>query len=474
MSIQISPIFDLTNTPNAEHIWSVCLVDLAKTIPESQVFTWLKPVQMAFDENKHVVTLWVANRFKLDWIRSQYFKAIVHSVHTVLATPVDVVLALKAQNPQTIADTKPGHAPNPPLQNHGLYAPTPIEINQDIAPQGNKLNVGLRFDNLIEGSANRMARAASLHVANIPGTLYNPLFIYGGVGLGKTHLMHAIGNQLLSQKPLAKVLYIHAEQFVSDVVRAYQRKTFDEFKNRYHNLDLLLIDDVQFFANKERTQEEFFNAFEALLARKSHIVMTSDTYPKGLTNIHERLVSRFDAGLTVALEPPELELRVAILMNKTQAEGLVMPEEVAFFVAKNVRSNVRELEGALRKILAFSKFNQKEISIALARESLRDLLSIQNQQVSIENIQKTVADYYKIKVADMYSKRRPASIAGPRQIAMYLAKELTKRSLPEIGDLFGGRDHTTVLHAVRKITKERLQNLELNQQLHLLEQTLKN
>jgi chromosomal replication initiator protein len=257
------------------------------------------------------------------------------------------------------------------------------------------------------------------------------------------------------------------------VVKAYQRKTFDEFKDKYHSLDLLLIDDVQFFANKDRTQEEFFNAFEALLAKKSHIVMTSDTYPKGLTDIHERLVSRFDSGLTVAIEPPELEMRVAILINKARAEGTDMPEEVAFFVAKNVRSNVRELEGALRKCLAYSRFNQKEISIALAREALRDLLSIQNRQISVENIQKTVADYYKIKVADMYSKKRPASIARPRQIAMYLAKELTKKSLPEIGELFGGRDHTTVLHAVRKIGGERLQVIELNQQLHVLEQTLK-
>ena len=237
------------------------------------------------------------------------------------------------------------------------------------------------------------------------------------------------------------------------MVKAYQRKTFDEFKERYHSLDLLLIDDVQFFANKDRTQEEFFNAFEALLAKKSHIVMTSDTYPKGLTDIHERLVSRFDSGLTVAIEPPELEMRVAILINKARAEGAEMPEEVAFFVAKNVRSNVRELEGALRKILAYSRFNQKEISIQLAREALRDLLSIQNRQISVENIQKTVADYYKIKVADMYSKKRPASIARPRQIAMYLAKELTQKSLPEIGELFGGRDHTTVLHAVRKISR---------------------
>ncbi len=457
---------------DAPIIWAKCLERLTATIPENQVFTWLKPVEMALDAECRVVTLWIANRFKLDWIRSQYFKAVSHTLQQLMSQPVDIVLALRAQNDSAKEKAPPSHRS---LSDESLYSQSTLATAQaEPAINQTRLNSTLTFDNLIEGSANRMARAASLHVANMPGALYNPLFIYGGVGLGKTHLMHAIGNQLLSQRPLAKVLYIHAEQFVSDVVRAYQRKTFDEFKNRYHNLDLLLIDDVQFFANKERTQEEFFNAFEALLTKKSHIVMTSDTYPKGLTNIHERLVSRFDAGLAVALEPPELELRVAILINKTQAEGLVMPEEVAFFVAKNVRSNVRELEGALRKILAFSKFNQKEISIALARESLKDLLSIQNQQISIENIQKTVADFYKIKVADMYSKRRPASIAGPRQIAMYLAKELTKRSLPEIGDLFGGRDHTTVLHAVRKITRERQQNIELNQQLHILEQTLKN
>jgi chromosomal replication initiator protein len=318
-----------------------------------------------------------------------------------------------------------------------------------------------------------MARAAAMHIAGSLGQLYNPLFIYGGVGLGKTHLVHAIGNHLLADRPQAKVLYIHAEQFVSDVVKAYQRKTFDEFKERYHSLDLLLIDDVQFFAGKEKTQEEFFNAFEALLAKKSHIVLTSDTYPKGLADISDRLVSRFGSGLTVAIEPPELEMRVAILINKAAVENAVMPEEVAFFVAKNVRSNVRELEGALRKILAYSRFNQKEISIALAREALKDLLSIQNRQISVENIQKTVADFYKIKVADMYSKKRPASIARPRQIAMFIAKELTQKSLPEIGELFGGRDHTTVLHAVRKIGAERQQNTELNQQLHVLEQTLK-
>jgi chromosomal replication initiator protein len=348
----------------------------------------------------------------------------------------------------------------------------PVE-ERSLGTAKNRINPSLTFESLVEGSANRMARAAAMHVASMPGHLYNPLFIYGGVGLGKTHLMHAVGNRLLLEKPNSNVLYIHAEQFVSDVVKAYQRKTFDEFKERYHSLDLLLIDVVQFLANKDRTQEEFFNAFEALLAKKSHIVMTSDTYPKGLPDIHERLVSRFDSGLTVAIEPPELEMRVAILINKARSEGSIMPEEVAFFVAKNVRSNVRELEGALRKILAYSKFNQKEISIQLARDSLRDLLAIQNRQISVENIQKTVADYYKIKVADMYSKKRPNSIARPRQIAMYLAKEMTQKSLPEIGELFGGRDHTTVLHAVRKISAERLQLTELNQQLHVLEQTLK-
>jgi chromosomal replication initiator protein len=354
-----------------------------------------------------------------------------------------------------------------------LSPPAGSSADHSLQSFKNRINSSLCFDNLVEGTANRMARAAAMHVANVPGQLYNPLFIYGGVGLGKTHLMHAVGNQLLVNRPDAKVLYIHAEQFVSDVVKAYQRKTFDEFKQYYHSLDLLLIDDVQFFANKDRTQEEFFNAFEALLTKKSHIVMTSDTYPKGLTDIHERLVSRFDSGLTVAIEPPELEMRVAILIAKARTEGADMPEEVAFFVAKNVRSNVRELEGALRKILAYSRFNQKDVSIQLARDALRDLLSIQNRQISVENIQKTVADYYKIKVADMYSKKRPASIARPRQIAMYLAKELTQKSLPEIGELFGGRDHTTVLHAVRKISAERQTLSDLNQQLHVLEQTLK-
>jgi len=449
-------------------LWQSCIEQLARELPEQQFNTWIKPLSAQVSDKLSEVTIFVANRFKMDWIRTQYSSRISHLLEKFSGQSVvlQLALALKEQPVRVelaayIADILPSE--------DGSGA----ELGRHPETQKNRLNAGLNFDTLIEGGANRMARAAAMHVAGMPGHLYNPLFIYGGVGLGKTHLMHAVGNCLLAERPNAKVLYIHAEQFVSDVVKAYQRKAFDEFKERYHSLDLLLIDDVQFLANKERTQEEFFNAFEALLSKKSHVVMTSDTYPKGLADIHERLVSRFDSGLTVAIEPPELEMRVAILINKALAEGIKMPEEVAFFVAKSVRSNVRELEGALRKILAYSRFNQKEISILLARDALRDLLLIQNRQISVENIQKTVADYYKIKIADMYSKKRPASIARPRQIAMYLAKELTQKSLPEIGELFGGRDHTTVLHAVRKISGERQQLSDLNQQLHVLEQTLK-
>ena len=451
-----------------EQLWQSCVEQLAQELPEQQFSTWIKPLAAQVAEDLSKVTIFVANRFKMDWVRAQYSQRIATLLEKIYGQKIQVELVL-TQRDNTV---KPKDFTSPADMSSLDEMPDVVE-DKSGGISKNRLNAALNFNTLVEGSANRMARAAALHVAGSPGQLYNPLFIYGGVGLGKTHLMHAVGNKLLSDQPQAKVLYIHAEQFVTDVVKAYQRKTFDDFKDKYHSLDLLLIDDVQFFANKERTQEEFFNAFEALLAKKSHIVMTSDTYPQGLSDIHERLVSRFDSGLTVAIEPPELEMRVAILINKAQAEGSTMPEEVAFFVAKNVRSNVRELEGALRKILAYSRFNQKEISIQLAREALRDLLSIQNRQISVENIQKTVADYYKIKVADMYSKKRPASIARPRQIAMYLAKELTQKSLPEIGELFGGRDHTTVLHAVRKISGERQQHTELNQQLHVLEQTLK-
>ena len=475
---------------------------LAALMPEQQFNTWIRPLPPAEVTDSEalgaVVTLRVPNRFKLDWIRNQYASRIEAVLSELAGKPVRLDIALAAREPLPrsvpgIAAGSNGHAAS--LSAGAMLRPganpvagmaarnafstaastsgSTMANNAAPAASRHRLNLNLSFDNLVPGRANQMARTAALHVAGAPGQMYNPLFIYGGVGLGKTHLVHAVGNALLADKPDARVLYLHAEQFITDVVKNYQRKTFDELKAKYHSLDLLLIDDVQFFAGKERTQEEFFNAFEALLAKRAHIIMTSDTYPKGLVDIDERLTSRFDAGLTVAIEPPELEMRVAILMRKADAEGTLMPEDVAFFVAKNVRANVRELEGALRKILAYSRFSHKEINIGLAREALKDLLSIQNRQVGVENIQKTVADFYKIKVADMYSKKRPASIARPRQIAMYLAKEMTQKSLPEIGELFGGRDHTTVLHGVRKIAAERQKNSELNQQLHVLEQTLK-
>ena len=473
-------------------LWQRCLERLAADIPEQQFNTWLRPLAAAdVIEDKQTglrVNLQVPNRFKLDWIRSQYASRIEKTLTELAKKSVLFELSISstkntithkktdspttqigstALNPQNERVTSSLEESN--TANLSGFASSTVNQNS----RNHKLNSALTFDTLVPGRSNQMARTAALHVAGAPGVSYNPLFIYGGVGLGKTHLIHAVGNALLQDKPHARILYLHAEQFISDVVKNYQRKTFDELKAKYHSLDLLLIDDVQFFAGKERTQQEFFNTFEALLAKKAHIIMTSDTYPKGLVDIDERLTSRLDAGLTVAIEPPELEMRVAILIRKAQAEATVMPEDVAFFIAKNVRANVRELEGALRKVLAYARFSHKEISITLARDALKDLLSIQNRQISIENIQKTVADFYKIKVADMYSKKRPASIAHPRQIAMYLAKEMTQKSYPEIGDSFGGRDHTTVMHAVRKIAGDRQKNSELNQQLHVIEQTLK-
>jgi chromosomal replication initiator protein len=449
-------------------LWQRGCEQLAAELPEQQFNTWIRPLppaEVAVHDEAAVVSLRLPNRFKLDWIRSQYANRIEEVLSRLAGKPVSLQLQLApALKPPPGAPTASQVVASHRAET-AARAGTPLPAH--------RLNPALTFDSLVAGRANQMARTAALHVAGAPGQMYNPLFIYGGVGLGKTHLIHAVGNALLKDRADARVLYLHAEQFISDVVKNYQRKTFDELKAKYHSLDLLLIDDVQFFAGKERTQEEFFNTFEALLAKRAHIIMTSDTYPKGLVDIDQRLTSRFDAGLTVAIEPPELEMRVAILISKARAEGAELPEDVAFFIAKNVRANVRELEGALRKVIAYARFSQKEINITLAKEALRDLLSIQNRQISVENIQKTVADFYKIKVADMYSKKRPASIAHPRQVAMYLAKELTKKSLPEIGELFGGRDHTTVLHAVRKVTADRTKNPELNQQLHVLEQTLK-
>ena len=400
-----------------ENFWQACSAKLEQELTPQQYSAWIKPLA-PLDYEDGRLRIAAPNRFKLDWVKTQFASRITTIACEFWETQIDV---------QFVLDPRVGVA----------------------------------------------RRAAATQVANNPGVSYNPLFLYGGVGLGKTHVIHAIGNQVLADNPTAKIRYIHAEQYVRDVVTAYQRKGFDDFKRYYHSLDLLLIDDIQFFGGKSRTQEEFFYAFEALIAAKKQIIITSDTYPKEISGMDDRLISRFDSGLTVAIEPPELEMRVAILMKKATQEGVLFSDDVAFFVAKHLRSNVRELEGALRKILAYSRFHGKDITIDVVKDALKDLLSVQNRQISVENIQKTVADFFNIKVADMYSKKRPANIARPRQIAMYLAKELTQKSLPEIGDLFGGRDHTTVLHAVRKIAADRTKNPECNHELHVLEQTLK-
>jgi chromosomal replication initiator protein len=528
--------------------WQHCSALLERELTPQQYVTWIKPLApVSFDADAQTLSIAAPNRFKLDWVKSQFSGRISDLARDFWNAPIDVqfvldpkagargaapavaprpsvgataaatgmapaaaaatpaaapeVIAHAAPNPAVAAAQAAQAAAHAAAQAAALNADDAADLDlpsltaheaaagrrtwrpgsgapaagdaADSTYERSKLNPVLTFDNFVTGKANQLARAAAIQVADNPGVSYNPLFLYGGVGLGKTHLIHAIGNQLLLDKPGARIRYIHAEQYVSDVVKAYQRKAFDDFKRYYHSLDLLLIDDIQFFSGKSRTQEEFFYAFEALVANKAQVIITSDTYPKEISGIDDRLISRFDSGLTVAIEPPELEMRVAILMRKAQSEGVSLSEDVAFFVAKHLRSNVRELEGALRKILAYSKFHGREISIELTKEALKDLLTVQNRQISVENIQKTVADFYNIKVADMYSKKRPANIARPRQIAMYLAKELTQKSLPEIGELFGGRDHTTVLHAVRKIADERGKDAQLNHELHVLEQTLK-
>jgi chromosomal replication initiator protein len=342
-----------------------------------------------------------------------------------------------------------------------------------MASDRGRLNPSFTFDNFVTGKANQLARAAALQIAEHPGEAYNPLFVYGGVGLGKTHLIHAIGNFVLKRNPGANIRYSHAEQYVSDVIRAYQHKSFDAFKKFYHSLDLLLIDDIQFFSGKNRTQEEFFYAFNALIDARRQVIITCDTYPKELEGIEDRLISRFGWGLTVAIEPPELEMRVAILLKKAEVERVTIPEDVAFFLATHVQSNVRELEGALKRVLAFTRFASVPVDINSAKEALKDLLAVQTRQISVENIQKTVADYYKIRVAEMFSKKRSRTVARPRQIAMALAKELTTLSLPDIGDAFGGRDHTTVLHACRKIAELRTTQLDIARDFDALVQVLR-
>ena len=381
------------------------------------------------------LTLTAPNRFVLQWIRDRFLAEIERLAGERFGNEVGVSLVL--------AEKETALPPKELVPASGGTKPSTRDIS--------RLNPDFNFSTFVTGKANELARAAAIQVAERTGEAYNPLFVYGGVGLGKTHLIHAIGNLLLQRNPQSRIRYIHAEQYVSDVVRAYQHKSFDDFKRYYHSLDLLLIDDIQFFSGKSRTQEEFFYAFNALIESRKQVVITCDTYPREIPGMENRLISRFAWGLTVAVEPPELEMRVAILLKKAEAENVVLDETVAFFIATHSQSNIRELEGALKRILAYSRFSGRQISVDLCRDALKDLLALQSRQISIDNIQKTVADYYKIKVSEMYSKKRSRNIARPRQVAMALAKELTHLSLPDIGEAFGGRDHTTVLHACRKI-----------------------
>ncbi|OGA16913.1 MAG: chromosomal replication initiation protein DnaA [Betaproteobacteria bacterium RIFCSPLOWO2_12_FULL_63_13] len=439
--------------------WDLCLSRFQKELPAQQFNTWIRPLQLTSSQaSSNELSLVAPNRFVLQWVKERFLSQIEAFGLESLGTPIRVSLALK-ESPE------PAASPAALAAQPTVPKPSPA-TRFSLIPE-------FTFDNFVPGKANQLARAAALQVAEHSGTSYNPLFIYGGVGLGKTHLIHAVGNFVLAQRPTAKVRYLHAAQYVSDVVRAYQQKSFDEFKRYYHSLDILLIDDIQFFTGKDRTQEEFFYAFNALIEAHKQLIITCDTYPKDLAGIDERLKSRFSWGLSVAIEPPEQEMRVAIILKKAEAVSVPISEEVAFFIAKHIRSNVRELEGALKSVMAYARFNGKDISLESAKEALRDLLSAQNRQITVENIQKTVADYYKLKISDMHSKKRSRNIARPRQLAMALAKELTQLSLPDIGDAFGNRDHTTVLHACRTISTLREKDHTINRDYHVLEQVLK-
>ncbi len=443
-----------------ENFWDACLARFRVELTPQQFNTWIKP--LACVENEKGLKISAPNRFILDWVRDKFSLRLQEWAqdHFGSAKSLDFSLLPRSASPQA------------PAPQQVSAPPTPSTMSDEGNSSRLRAQPQFTFDNFVSGRANQLARAAAMQVAENPGQAYNPMFIYGGVGLGKTHLLLAIGNQIRQANPAARISYIHANDYVNDMVKAYRYKNFDEFKKHYLSLDVLLIDDIQFFADKGRTQEEFFYVFNALIENKKQIVITSDTFPKDLAGIEDRLKSRFAWGLTVAIEPPELEMRVAILQKKAQTDNTKLDEDVAFFIAKQVRSNVRELEGALKRVVAYAKFSEKPITVNLVKEALRDLIASAHKQVSIENIQKTVADFYKIKVADMYSKKRTRNLARPRQIAMSLAKELTPLSLPEIGDSFGGRDHTTVLHACRKVTELREQDQVIGRDYLVLLQTL--
>lgn len=450
--------------------WESCLQRFEQELPVQQFNTWIKPLRLEGESQpSEGLRLVAPNGFIMKWVRERYMTRIQDYCQNYFGEVVSIVLVIdeaRSVNSRTVFPevTDSTRKPGPAAGEFNSLRSTNYEKS--------RLFASFTFNNLVVGKANDLARAAASQVANNPGGAYNPLFIYGGAGLGKTHLIHAIGNAILSETPEKVVRYIHAEDYYSDVVRAYQQKSFDTFKRAYRSVDVLLLDDVQFFNGKNRSQEEFFFLFNALIESRKQIIITCDTYPKHINGLDDRLVTRFDWGLTVQIEPPELEMRVAILKKKAEAEGLQLDDDVAFLIAKHLRSNVRELEGALKKVLAYSSFHGRAIGLDVAKEALKDLIgSVRN--ISTDNIQKTVADYYKIKVAEFFSRRRTRAIARPRQIAMWLCREVTTHSYPEIGSAFGGRDHTTVIHAVRTIESLRAKENELNHDLHVLLQVLK-
>jgi chromosomal replication initiator protein len=445
-------------------LWRRCLTQLEAEISEQQLNTWLRPLQALEDEA--TLRLLAPNRFVRDWV-NEHFAERISEVARRLAGSGDLKLVIAVGSRETHGSVA------------SLVAAPPVgatvrrwRSEGGVQRPGTGLRPDFTFDAFVEGKCNQLARAASLQVARNPGASYNPLFIYGGVGLGKTHLMHAVGNHLLRSNGQARVVYLHSEWFVTDMVKALQHNAINEFKRYYRSVDALLIDDIQFFVGKERSQEEFFHTFNALLEEQQQVVLTCDRYPKEVEGLEERLKSRFGWGLTVALEPPDTETRVAILMSKAHSSRVSLPEEVAFFIAKRIRSNVRELEGALRRVLASAEFTGRPITVEFTKESLKDLLALQEKLITIENIQKTVAEFYKIRVSDLLSKRRTRSLARPRQVAMAIAKELTSHSLPEIGEAFGGRDHTTVLHACRKVAELRGQDRAVEEDYTILVRTL--
>jgi chromosomal replication initiator protein len=472
-----------------ENFWAHCLLKFEKELSAQQYNTWIKPLRARV--NGQAVQIVAPNKFVMQWVKSKFFNRI-ETIALELSNSVVVELIVDSSILQTepaliqsasANDAQPSGASEPPItKSQPRQIEKPVEkkpfpsrapVKNIKSEKSSGLNNSFLFDNYVTGRANQLARAAAIQVAGNPGQAYNPLFIYGGVGLGKTHLLQAIGNELKKNKPEANIRYLHAERYVSDVVKAYENKAFDEFKQQYHSLDLLLIDDIQFFAKKTRTQEEFFYAFNTLIEEKKQIVITCDTYPKEIVDMDERLRTRFSWGLTVAVEPPELEMRVAILRKKAETLKINLHEDVAFFVAKQIRSSVRELEGALNRIIAMANFTGHAIDVHLAKDALRDLIAVRGRQITIENIQKTVADYYKIKVSDMFSKKRSRNVSRPRQVAMSLARELTNHSFPEIGEAFGGRHHTTVMHACDEIEQLRLNDQTLARDIGFLTQVIR-